>query len=241
MNEREKPVVIKGDGHVDEVQTHPAFGLISASRVTSGGGEYLHGSDFKHRNFIVISIHRAELNRSLSHDWSFARDEVVRIALSEAQWATFVSTLNSSPGAECTLERIQGEMILSIERVTTKHEVFKREMDEHLQRQLNLVKTLREQIESATISQKKKDELTRTLSWLENELKPNLDYLGKTFGEHVERTQEKMKTEVAAYIEASIRHAGLQGLGAPPLQLEDEHDGPERSIGVGGERGEGGS
>lgn len=69
----EEPVEVKGDGHSGRESriTHPAFAQIGASRVS--GSVNLYGSEFNHQHFITISIHRSELNRSLSRDWPFAR------------------------------------------------------------------------------------------------------------------------------------------------------------------------
>jgi hypothetical protein len=87
----------RGPGGMDEMTTtHPAFGQIGASRVS--GHIQLYDSDFHHNAYMTISIRRSELHRSLNRDWHYGRDELIEVALSEAQWATFVSAPNIGSG-----------------------------------------------------------------------------------------------------------------------------------------------
>lgn len=105
----EQPVVTdKGD---EEIITHPAFAQISASRVS--GGTYLYGSDFQHHNYVTISIKLSESHqrKGSGRDWAFGREEILEVALSEAQWATFVSTMNVGDGVQCTLSRKNGSFV----------------------------------------------------------------------------------------------------------------------------------
>jgi len=95
--------VKKGPGNADEaVEQHPAYAQIGANRVS--GGAYLYGSDFKHQHYITIQIHDSELHRQLSGDRAHSKRRLIEIAMSEAQWATFVSSLNQGGGVQCTLE-----------------------------------------------------------------------------------------------------------------------------------------
>jgi hypothetical protein len=96
------PTIEKVDSPIsDSVEKHPAYAQIGASRVS--GGTYLYGSNFAHQHYVTISITKSELNRSLSRDWASGGEEYIEVALSEAQWASFVSTLNSGTGIQCTL------------------------------------------------------------------------------------------------------------------------------------------
>src|SRR3546814_7975032 len=74
-------------GHGSRID-HPAFAQIAASRVRCAGGEILYGSDFPHQNFVSIRICRSSLNRDLSNDWHYGKDQMMEVNMSEAQWAT---------------------------------------------------------------------------------------------------------------------------------------------------------
>jgi hypothetical protein len=91
----------------DEV--HPAFGMIGASRGSSTPGQVLFDSDIRHGNTVRITISRASRRRDLHRDWLFGNDEFVEVELSEAQWASFVSSMNVGSGVPCTIRRTENE------------------------------------------------------------------------------------------------------------------------------------
>jgi hypothetical protein len=125
MPRNEQMPEARANGRDGTAYTHPAFGQISASRVT--GSTTLFGSDFLHQHYVTIKVNRAELNRDLSRDWHFQREEIVEVALSEAQWATFVSSMNVGAGSQCTIQRVQGEQMPSIP-VRVQEDEFKEEL-----------------------------------------------------------------------------------------------------------------
>ncbi len=69
MKVNEQPVLIEDDPLHGQTFEHPAFGQISASRVT--GSASLYGSDFEHHAFVEVRISRSQLKRSLARDRFF--------------------------------------------------------------------------------------------------------------------------------------------------------------------------
>lgn len=202
------------------VESHPAFGQISASRVS--GQSTLYGSDFLHHNFVEIRVTRSELHRSLSRDWHFGKDEIVSLCLSEAQWATFVSSMNRGSGIPCTLQYVAGERQPYIPfRTQTDH--FKTEADAAIQKLTARVDAAITQMEGeigSSLSAKKKDQLLSTLRMLRQDVASNLPFVANSLAEHMENTVETAKTEVHAYIASAIERAGIAALSATtPLQL----------------------
>lgn len=109
--EEQEPEVVEvttGAHRGSKLLRHPAYGQIGASR-TYGGGRALYGSDFRHNSSVTIRISESEVTRDLSRDWPHATREIVEVTLSEAQWATFVSSLNMGEGTQCTLAHVMGE------------------------------------------------------------------------------------------------------------------------------------
>ena len=94
----EEPVIDEKTGY----ETHPAFGLIGAER-WSGGQFSLFDSEIPHDNTIHISIKAATRKRDLNHDWIHGNNQYIEVELSEAQWASFVSSLNVGDGVPCTI------------------------------------------------------------------------------------------------------------------------------------------
>jgi hypothetical protein len=68
------------------VSRHPAFAQIGVSRVS--GTTHLYGSDFKHNQFVVITLRDSEEHWTNGGKWHFGRRELVSVAMTEAQSAT---------------------------------------------------------------------------------------------------------------------------------------------------------
>jgi len=203
------------------IETHPAYAMIGASRVSSNPGEYLFGSDFAHRHYMTVTIRRAEQRRDLSHDWHHGGEELISVAMSEAQWATFVSTTNVGFGVPCTMQRrgpfSAGEpigMVPGIIQTHDRREQFRGEAKERL----DLVAAALAKLAAAvadpevTMPAKTRKALADNVNTARRNLEANLDYVVKCFDEHVERTVEGAKVEVSAYLTAAIQRAGLASL-----------------------------
>ena len=214
MRTIEEPVVTKEDGkHWDETERHPAFGVIGASRVSSTGHN-LFQSDFQHRGFVVIKVMGAELHRGLSRDWVFARDTIVEVAVSEAQWATFVSTLNVGDGVPCTITARQGVGLVP----GLPHRDEKDKFAPELQKTLEEAASHLKELEKLPMSAKAHAQVEKAIKAITD----SAPWVAKVFGEHVEEKLEKAKSEIGAWVTSTIQRAGLAALGseAPVAFLE---------------------
>jgi hypothetical protein len=217
----EEPTVRpSGGAHRDgDTFTHPAFGQIGASRWS--GGTTLYGSDFIHHNFVVITINRSELTRDLAHDWHHSREELVEVALSEAQWASFVSSMNVGGGVPCTIMRVAGEQMPDIP-LRRQEDAFRSEAKETMGRMAKQVAATIAEVEGelgTALSKVKRERLLEHLHQLERSLKDGLPWIASTLEKHMETTVEKAKVEVNAYIGQAVQRAGLEALGVGPLRL----------------------
>lgn len=211
-------------GPEDYVETHPAFGTIGAHRVSAGGGGgyALFGSDFRHRHFITITIGTADHERMLNNDWIHGHQDLIEVALSEAQWATFVSTLNMGTGVPCTIQRLKGELIPDIDPIETRKEEYASEVEAKLEDATSAIADTIAAINATNLSAKVKREITFRLEAAAGKLKPHLDWVASQYEEHAEKVVEHAKVEIEAYLMAAVQRAGLQALGAPeerPFEL----------------------
>jgi hypothetical protein len=219
-----------------ERETHPAYAMIGASRVSSGRGALLFGSDFRHGHFMTVTIRAAELRRDLSHDWHFGGREYISVALSEAQWATFVSSPNMGHGVACTLEYrgpfedgVEPGHVPAISKVQDRREQFRGEAKETLASVVESLKQLTAALADPeiTMSAKTRKTLVDIVRSAQQDMGPNLGFVAKSFDEHVDRTVEAAKAEVGAYLTAAVMRAGLQALGAtPPVAMLGDGDEP---------------
>ncbi len=223
--ERNSPVA-------ESTYDHPGFGQIQASRVS--GGAVLYGSDFIHQHFVTVTIRRSQLNRSLSLDWHFGREELVEVQLSEAQWATFVSSMNVGQGVPCTIAHVAGKPMPSLP--------YRNEREATTDDTQRIIGGLTARVDAAIeemttgigagLSEKKRAALLEGLKRLRRDVSDSLPFVAKSFSAHMETVVEKSKVEVNAYANAAVARAGLAALGgAPPLQLgPGEHRVPEEIV-----------
>lgn len=201
---------------------HPAFAQIGVSRV-SGGHTALYGSDFNHNAYMTIRISRSELNRDLSHDWPFEREQVIEVALSEAQWATFVSSPNMGSGVQCTLQYLQGEMIPGLPDPVSRSEQFAGEAKERLDRATRRLDQMLDEIDALGLPKGKAEKLRSEVRMARQDLASNLPFVAKSFAEHTERVTEHAKAEIHGYMTGVLMRTGVKALseGALPLALPD--------------------
>jgi hypothetical protein len=216
----------KGPGNLDEtVTTHPAFGQISASRVN--GHTNLYGSDFTHNGYVTITIKTSELHRNLSNDWHFETGQLIEVALSEAQWATFVSSLNNGSGVPCTLEWIAGKGRLPrLPNPKSRVDQFGKEFQKSFDEALEALEELQSALAASGLSKKKIDELLSRARRAQSAIQSSAPFVTQQFGEHMENEVESAKVEVHGYIQNLIQRAGLEALAGPsdPIVLSLEKD-----------------
>jgi hypothetical protein len=195
---------------VDEtVTTHPAYAQIVACRVS--GHASLYGSDFEHSHYMTVSIKRSQAHRNLSRDWHFGREELIEVAMSEAQWATFISTPNVGSGIPCTLGHFDGQPVPQLPPPKAVHDTFKEELKasmERMQQDLNAIS----QGLDGPLAKTKVAELRRKLEWISQRMTDSTGFVAQQFGEHVEVVVEKAKVEISAYAMNVIQRAGIESL-----------------------------
>lgn len=204
----------------ERIFEHPGFGLIGGSRVS--GSTVLFGSDFEHHNFVEIRIARAELHRDLSHDWQFGRDEIVSVRMSEAQWATFVSSLNVGQGVPCTIAYVGREQMPGIP-LRREEDAARDDATAHISEMVELVdRAIHEVVDGVGtgLSKTRRDAILAPLKQLRQEIHSNTPYMMESFERHFETTVERAKVEIEAHMQNMVVRAGLEALGGTtPLRL----------------------
>lgn len=200
--------------------SHPAYARIGASRVT--GGAVLYGSDFVHQQHICIRIYKSKLTRSLSNDWLFADSTLyIEVDLSEAQWASFVSSMNVGQGTSCTLRYLGGDEIPGLPDPEVRTDTFGREASQTMNKALAALQDLKASVKAAGLSGKKADEILRKADAASAHISGNMRFVADQFGEHMERVTEAAKVEVNAYAVNTLMRAGIAALsgGKPVIEL----------------------
>ncbi len=220
-------VAVPGYGRDNETKTtHPAFGQVSVSRVS--GRTNLYGSDFGHSSYVTLTINQSELHRNLSNDWFFARDQVVEITLSEAQWATLVSAFGVGGGVPCTLTWLRDVGRLpELPDPTSRADQFGKEFQKDFAESLQALKELEADLEASGLSKKKIDALVSKTRTAYAKITSSAPFVADQFGEHMETEMERAKVEIHGYAQNLFARAGVAALaGGTPITLgiEDRSD-----------------
>lgn len=197
-----------------EWESHPSYGLIGASRVS--GNAALFQSDIKHQHYVIIRINTAERARDLHRDWPVAAHMVTEIAMSQAQWAEFVSSMNQGDGVPCTfiykpagdfeLERVEQPPFNSRLALHTK------EVRDTAKRSTKDIEDAYETVAKAFADGAGRKEMREALSWLGTKIghfPSNAEFATKSLNEHVEQTVAKAKADIEAHVLKTAHALGL--------------------------------
>lgn len=203
-----QPVVTKTDKN-ETITTHPAFGKITVSR--TAGNAHLYCSDFQHQHYISLNISRSYLRRDLSQDWVFGGEELIEVSLSEAQWASMLSSMNLGMGTACTIDHVNGEQMPLLPRPEAAHRKFKEELEANMQEMQTKLKEIASGLDAA-ISKGKAAQLKKELELLSHRLTGSTGFVASQFDEHIENTIEAAKIEINAHALNSALRLGIQDL-----------------------------
>jgi len=199
----------KGD---DGYESHPAFAKISAARV-QGSGRVLFDSDVLHQHTVVIRIDTAERKRELHRDWIHERKRVVELELSEAQWASFVSSMNSG-GTPATLRWTRQD-----------GEVPQLPFQPSLQASMDEVRDAASRIFAnvqaalAAYEEHKTAANLRALHAAITNADGNVAFAASSLKEHVENVTAKARADIEAFVTAKATQLGLDPATVAALQL----------------------
>lgn len=201
----------RGPGYTE---THPSYAMVSFSR-TQGGHDNYFGSSIPHSECITIRVHAAEKNRNLNHDWYFAKEELIEVAVTHAQLAEALFTMNGS-GTPATLMSIERQLVPACPEQTTNQEVIN-EFDEQVKKfgeNLQKVSSDITQLANAPGTIKKVDarDAAKALEMVCMDLISNLPYLSEAFQEATDAMVHDAKKDIEATQQRIIGELGVEKL-----------------------------
>lgn len=199
---------------MNEYETNPAYGLIGAYRTSiSPPGAALFDSDIRHQHTVVVRIARADRQRDLHRDWihEAGGPGLIEIEMSEAQWASFVSSMNTA-GVPCTLRRVGGEEVPRIEyrpRLEESMAETRRAADDAF---AGIAAAL------AAYEEKKSADNLRSLRAAIANAGPNVEFAGRSLAEHAENVVTKARADIEAIAADQARRVLEAAPRAPELE-----------------------
>jgi len=212
-----EPVTVNERGD----DTHPAFGMIGVHRHSVTPGAVLFDSDIKHGHTIVVTIETASRKRELNRDWIHGGKRLIEVEMSEAQWASFVSSMNTS-GVPCTLRARESDQMLP-----------ELPYDPRLAHSMDEVKSAAERLfgkakeamaaydalDSKATAKEKREALDRVRNALRN-AEANMKFAAKSMTEHAENVVQRSRADIEAMAMHAAERFGLPE-GTRLLEIED--------------------
>lgn len=211
----ERETLDAGTSHERVRETHPAYGMIQACRITGGMGQ-LHGSAFETGGCVRIRVSTGHVDRSLSNYWHRSDAELVEVDLSEAQWGTFTSSLNVGDGHPCTLRRVLGVDLPRVVGRRHEREVVEEEFRKMTAAVVEKVDAQRALAEKAlahkSVPKAVRESVLATFEAFRRYLTDSLPFVVDQFGEAAERTTQEAMSELAARVTTMAQQFGAGGV-----------------------------
>lgn len=196
---------------------HESYGILQISRVSHGKETVLFGSSIPHRETIRLSIHPGELNRSLSHDWYYAKSrEYIEIEMSQAQFAEAITSLNQGSGTPVTIRRLDGKDIDPPE-FSNKRMIFEEEFKNQMQELGDELDALTESAEDIlrnkkSVNKSDRQKILNQISRLKAKITSSIPFIASSYNEQLDKISQEAKAEVEAFTINKINQLGLEKL-----------------------------
>lgn len=211
----------------DEV--HPAFGLVTVSRAM-GTARTLFQSDLQHNDTVILRISTASRKRDLKHDWLHHKEEIVEIEMSEAQWASVISSVGLGSGVPVTIRQRGYELIPDLPyqpRTETSRQEVRDAANELLSGVTKAFKAL-EDAEERKAGVKERRELRRALASQLNGAAANQVFAVKSLEDAAERAVAQARADIELTAIRAAQAAGIDPSMLPThveaLAIEDSAD-----------------
>lgn len=208
---------------------HPAFGMISASRFSATPGVILFDSDIRHGHAVSITIETAQRRRDGHHDYIHGSRQLIKVELSEAQWASFVSSMNTS-GVPCTIRATESNYDVPGLPYDPRLAQSMAEVKAAAANAMAKIKAARDAYEEAVeqkLGAKIVKERRRTLHYAIENAESGMTFAAKTLTEHTENVVQRARADIEAMVGAEAQRLGLtagqaQGLLELPMVPGEE-------------------
>lgn len=215
------PVDIRDpDLHGHEID-HAAFGVVSVSRVS--GGTDLFMVDYPQGHAIALEISTAQLLKRDTGDRVHESREIVRIEMSEVQWARLMSSFNTG-GVPCTLRRYRDPLTgdYMTPRVPARHkhddESFRAAISKKASSAAEGLSQARQALQAllggGALRKGDVNDVLDLLTKAEREFTANMPYVAEQAHEAIVEMSENAKSEIDAHVDFAMQRLGERALGA---------------------------
>jgi len=216
----EAPTVTHDEhGHHKESKkyTHPAYGVVGLSRITSCPSVQLFGSNVNHSSLIKLEIKTAERSSEGNYEFIFGKKTLTEVWISGTQLGDLLSSMNCGDGVPCTIRKRETNWDIPLIKndetpVTESRKAMQDRINTVTAAARDMVIKSQELLKQKTINKTDIKELDGYLFRIKQELDSNLGFVAKCFDEKIEKTISHAKGEVDAFVNTVIASAGLEAI-----------------------------
>jgi ElaB/YqjD/DUF883 family membrane-anchored ribosome-binding protein len=218
-------------------ETHPSYGIIGISRVSSTRSR-LFGSEVDHMHYLDLHIAEARRVVNTPNEFIMSDRELIRVSMTEAQFAQMITSPNIGDGVACTIERFTGDKDEpwltefgtrpdppSPEHYTQKFKAAMGERADLIKESLDTARTyVNELLDGVTKPSKTNlKELQSRLECALRQVEANLPYVMNEMEESIEKRMATAINEFESYVAFSLQRKGLEGLASQAPRLTETH------------------
>lgn len=198
-------------------ERHPAFGAIRAARITSSPGAVLFDSEITHSAFVRITVSPMGRKRDLNRDWLHPDiDPLIEVDLSEAQWASFVSSMNTS-AVPCTIRATETQRDVPGLEFAPRLAESARETRQAAEKAFGQIKAALAALETAQETKagaKAVRAAMRNLHYAIENAPANVEFAAQSLTEHTENVVAKARADIEAMVVTHAQQLGIDPAGA---------------------------
>ena len=200
----------------DIVYSHPSYGLIQISRISSNRNHSLFGSSINHKHTIKLVIYKARKHRSLSRDWYMENGiPIIEVEMSAAQFAEAITSLNVGSGVPCTIRSIEDSFIdFAPEKTKTEEhsDEYERELNRSVERLRESKKTIDAILNKKSINKGDKKTISSALGDFISFATSNSLFYKQQFDEQMEKTIQEAKSEIESFVINTSTKLGIKAM-----------------------------
>jgi hypothetical protein len=198
--------------------TDDSFGVARFSRVT--GNRNLFMSSCNLGSFIELTISTAELDRhnDTHQDYVHAKGTMIKVSLSNAQFAELITNMNIGSGVPCTIN-YNGKERLECPELEKKIDSHVPEFEKRIDNIVDGLAKQHQEIqcmidEKGAPTKKKLKEISSKLFGLMGNFKSNTNFFKKCFKEDADKIVSDSKIEVESFISMHMHDKGVEAIEA---------------------------
>jgi hypothetical protein len=169
-------------------------------------GAVLFDSDIRHQHVITVQVSEAHRKRDLNRDWIGGGKRIVEFTFSEAQWASFVSSMNSGSGVPATLGFRE-----SMDEPRVPGMPYDPRLAHSMDEVRNAATKAQEDVRRAMDAYKEKKTASnlKHLEAMIDNMPSNLRFAAESLSEHAESVVQRAKADIEAFVISKANQLGI--------------------------------